>query len=202
MNTKEVEEMFGKELVWEMNLCIQILEQDVLDDSRDDFSSEKVKQFVKCVRNFSKVHTEAFILCMLSGRVESAMHFFRLLSDCGLRLYAATLFKGKRLERYMDKFFAGKEPKDTKYKGRELTTGYIKELIRQEIAQEANATEPHWLELFLFTQEETNPTVHLSRFYLNSDSEKLTEELKKDIIGSYTQLLVFLASLINRLNIQ
>jgi hypothetical protein len=44
--------------------------------------------------------------------------------------------------------------------------------------------------------------VHLSRFYLNSDSEKLTEELKKDIIGSYTQLLVFLASLINRLNIQ
>ena len=100
----------------------------------------------------------------------------------------------------MDMFFQGEEPKKyPKYKGKKLESVYIIELVKQEIAQERQDIEPHWLEYILFCQKEGNFSTHLSPFYLSDESDKLTNILKADVIGFYTSLLVFLGSLLCRL---
>lgn len=188
-------------------MCLQtVLQQDVLDESRDEFSSEKVKAFVKCVRRFARVHTEAFMLLCADNNYTAAFHFFRLITDCTLRVYAATLFKGERLERYIDNFFKGKEPDKTKYKGKFLYTSYIKELMlqevaqeRQEIAQKAEDIDRHWLEICLDFKDMGNQSTHFTSFYADDLEEWLNDKAKMYMIGTYTQLLVFMVSLLSRL---
>lgn len=181
-------------------LCLTVLQQDVLDKSKDDFTNEKVKRFVECVQTYAQVQTKAFITLVFANNYMAAHHFLRLMSDCALRVYAVTLFKGKNLEKCMDMFFQGEEPKTyPRYKGKKLIPTYIIELVKQEIAQERQDIEPHWLEYILFCQKEGNFSTHLSPFYLADESEKLTDDLKKDFIGFYTSLLVFLGGLLSRL---
>lgn len=188
-------------------MCLQtVLQQDVLDESRDEFSSKKVKAFVKCVRRFARVHTEAFMLLCANNNYTAAHHFFRSITDCTLRVYAATLFKGERLERYIDKFFKGKEPDKTKYKGKFLCTSYIKELMlqevaqeRQEIAQKAEDIDRHWLEICLDFKDMGNQSTHFTSFYADDLEEWLNDKAKMYMIGTYTQLLIFMVSLLSRL---
>lgn len=188
-------------------MCLQtVLQQDVLDESRDEFSSKKVKAFVKCVRRFARVHTEAFMLLCKYNNYTAAHHFFRSITDCTLRVYAATLFKGERLERYIDQFFEGKEPDKTKYKGKFLCTSYIKELMlqevaqeRQEIAQKAEDIDRHWLEFCLDFRDMGNQSTHFTSFYADDLEEWLNDKAKMYMIGTYTQLLVFMVSLLSRL---
>ena len=181
-------------------LCLTVLQQDVLDESKDDFTNEKVKRFVECVQTYAQVQTKAFITLVFANNYMAAHHFLRLMSDCALRVYAVTLFKGKNLEKCMDKYFDGKEPKTyPKYKGKKLEPAYIIELVKQEIAQERQDIEPHWLEYILYCQKEGNMSTHLSPFYLSDESDKLTNILKADVIGFYTSLLVFLGGLLSRL---
>ena len=181
-------------------LCLTVLQQEVLDKSQEDFSNEKVKRFVACVQTYAQVQTKAFVTLAIANNYMAAHHFLRLMSDCALRVYAVTLFKGKDLEKCMDKFFEGKEPnKYPKYKGKNLEPAYIIELVKQEIAQERQDIEPHWLEWILYCQKEGNFSTHLSPFYLSDESDKLTDILKDEVIGFYTALLVFLGSLIHRL---
>ena len=183
-----------------LRLCLIVLQQDVLDKSKDDFTNEKVKRFVECVQTYAQVQTNAFITLAFANNYMAAHHFLRLLSDCALRVYAVTLFKGKDLEKCLDKFFEGEEPKTyPRYKGAKLEPAYIIELVKQEIAQDRQDIEPHWLEYILYCQKEGNFSTHLSPFYLADESEKLTDDLKKDLIGFYTSLLVFLGSLLSRL---
>lgn len=187
-------------IIYRLQLCLTVLQQEVLDKSQDEFSNEKVKRFVACVQTYAQVHTKAFVTLAFWNKYMAAHHFLRLLSDCALRVYAVTLFKGKDLEKCMDKFFEGEEPKEyPKYKGKDLLPAYIIELVKEEIAQERHDIEPHWLEYILYCQKEGNFSTHLSPFYLADESEKLTDDLKKDLIGFYTSLLVFLGSLLSRL---
>lgn len=187
--------------IWhQLLLCLTVLQQQVLDESQEDFSNEKVKRFVACVQTYAQVQTKAFVTLAFANNYMAAHHFLRLMSDCALRVYAVTLFKGKDLEKCMDKFFEGEEPKTyPKYKRQKLTTAYIIELVKQEIAQESQDIEPHWLEWILYCQKEGNFSTHLSPFYLSDESDKLTDILKADVIGFYTALLVFLGSLLSRL---
>ena len=181
-------------------LCLKVLQQEVLDKRQDEFSYEKVKRFVACVQTYAQVQTKAFVTLAFANNYMAAHHFLRLLSDCALRVYAVTLFKGKDLEKCMDKFFEGEEPKKyPKYKGKNLEPAYIIELVKEEIAQERHDIEPHWLEYILYCQKEGNFSTHLSPFYLSDESDKLTDILKNDLIGFYTSLLVFLGSLLSRL---
>ena len=194
--TKQPEDKIWHQLL----LCLTVLQREVLDESKDDFSNEKVKRFVECVQTYAQVQTKAFLTLAFANNYMAAHHFLRLISDCALRVYAVTLFKGKNLEKCMDKFFEGEEPKTyPRYKGAKLDPAYIIELVKQEIAQERQDIEPHWLEYILFCQKEGNFSTHLSPFYLADESEKLTDDLKKDLIGFYTSLLVFLGSLLSRL---
>ena len=193
-------------LIWRVQLCRRILHEDVLDESRDEFSSKKVKAFVKCVRRFARVHTEAFMLLCADNNYMAAHHFFRSITDCALRVYAATLFKGASLDHYIDKFFEGKEPDKSRYKGKFLYTSYIKELMlqevaqeRQEIAQEAEDLDPHWLEFCLDFRDMGNQSTHLTSFYADDLEEWLNDKAKMYMIGCYTSLLVFLGGLIHRL---
>ncbi|MBQ9144465.1 MAG: hypothetical protein IJX60_05905 [Paludibacteraceae bacterium] len=187
-------------IIYRLQLCLTVLQQDVLDKSQDEFSNEKVKRFVACVQTYAQVQTKAFVTLAFANNYMAAHHFLRLLSDCALRVYAVTLFKGKDLEKCLKKFFEGKEPKTyPKYKGKDLVPTYIIELVKEEIAQERQDIEPHWLEWILYCQKEGNLSTHLSPFYLSDESDKLTNDLKKDLIGFYTSLLVFLGSLLFRL---
>lgn len=187
-------------IIYRLQLCLTVLQQEVLDKSQDEFSNEKVKRFVACVQTYAQVHTKAFVTLAFANNYMAAHHFLRLLSDCALRVYAVTLFKGKDLEKCMDKFFEGEEPKKyPKYKGKDLEPAYIIELVKEEIAQERHDIEPHWLEYILYCQKEGNFSTHLSPFYLSDESDKLTDTLKSEVIGFYTSLLVFLGSLLSRL---
>ena len=187
-------------IIYRLQLCLTVLQQEVLDKSQDEFSNEKVKRFVECVQTYAQVQTKAFITLAFANNYMAAHHFLRLLSDCALRVYAVTLFKGKNLEKCMDKFFEGEEPKKyPKYKGKDLKPAYIIELVKEEIAQERHDIEPHWLEYILYCQKEGNYSTHLSPFYLSDESDKLTNIQRNDLIGFYTSLLVFLGSLLSRL---
>lgn len=187
-------------IIYRLQLCLTVLQQEVLDKSQDEFSNEKVKRFVECVQTYAQVQTKAFITLAFANNYMAAHHFLRLLSDCALRVYAVTLFKGKNLEKCMDKFFEGEEPKKyPKYKGKDLVPAYIIELVKEEIAQERHDIEPHWLEYILYCQKEGNYSTHLSPFYLSDESDKLTDTLKSEVIGFYTSLLVFLGALLSRL---
>ena len=179
-------------------MCLQtVLQQEVLDESKDFCGTLYLSIRVQ---TYAQVQTNAFITLAFANNYMAAHHFLRLLSDCALRVYAVTLFKGKDLEKCMDKFFEGEEPKKyPKYKGKDLEPAYIIELVKEEIAQDRQDIEPHWLEYILYCQKEGNFSTHLSPFYLADESEKLTDDLKKDLIGFYTSLLVFLGSLLSRL---
>ena len=178
-------------IIWRLLLCQTNLQQQVLDESRDNFSSEKVKRFAQYVRTFARVHTEAFMtLCAVNNYV-AAHHFYRLISDCALRVYAVTLFEGKKLDRCLDKFFEGKEPKEySKYKGKNLEPNYILKLIKQE---------DMYGDIIPAFQEEGNRSTHFSSFYEPEMAETITDEDKKDMIGYYSGLICFLGSLLSRL---
>lgn len=177
-------------IIWRLLLCQTNLQQQVLDESRDKFSSEKVKRFAQYVRTYARVHTEAFMTLCAANNYVAAHHFFRLISDCALRVYVATLFEGKRLEKYIDKFFAGKEPSKSKYKGKYLMPEYIMELIKQEDI---------YGDIIPAFQKEGNRSTHLSNFYQPEITESVTDEDKKDMIGYYGSLLCFLGGLLSRL---
>ena len=171
-------------------LCLTVLQQEVLDKSKDDFTNEKVKRFVECVQTYAHVQTKAFITLVFANNYMAAHHFLRLMSDCALRVYAVTLFKGKDLEKYIDKFFAGKEPSKSKYKGKYLMPEYIMELIKQEDI---------YGDIIPAFQKEGNRSTHLSNFYQPEIAESVTDEDKKDMIGYYGSLLCFLGGLLSRL---
>ena len=94
-------------------------------------ADENVKKFVKAMKNFVKVHTEAFITLCEAENFVAAHHFVRLLTDCLETTFAATILEGEQFTRYIKKFLDGKEPKDTRYKGKRLNTTYLRELMKQ-----------------------------------------------------------------------
>ncbi len=93
---------------------------------------DEVKKFVNTMKNYAQVHTEAFITLCEAGNIVGAHHFVRLLTDCLYRTFCITLFEGKKLKKNIAKFFKGKDPKDTKYKGKPLHPQYIKELTKEK----------------------------------------------------------------------
>lgn len=128
-------------------------------------ANENVKQFVKAMKNFVKVHTEAFITLCETGNFVAAHHFVRLLTDCLESTFAATILEGIQFTNYIKKFLRGKEPKDTKYKGKALTTTYLRELMKQSgIDMEI------WRNL-------GNETTHPKDFYLWKNTDFTQQEI-------------------------
>ena len=178
-----------KEIFWLLQLCQTIFQREV-EVCRDECNKEHVQRFVECVITYTRVHTEAFRTLCGADNYIAAHHFYRLISDCALRVYAVTLFKGKELEKCIDNFFKGKEPKDyPTYKGRKLGTKYLLDLIKQENV---------YGEIISAFQKEGNRSVHFSDFY--NTNLVVTDEDRKDMIGWFTSLLVFLGGLLSRLS--
>lgn len=129
-------------------------------------ADENVKLFVQTMKNYAKVHTHAFITLCEAGNFLAAHHFVRLLSDCLQRTFCATLMKEeKRLNTYLKKFFKGKDPKDTIYKGKHLNPEYIKELMKQR-----------GMDFDIF-QTIGNESTHPKNFYLLKNADISQKEI-------------------------
>ena len=128
-------------------------------------ADENVKKFAKAMKNFVKVHTEAFITLCEAENFVAAHHFVRLLTDCLETTFAATILEGEQFTRYIKKFFDGKEPKDTRYKGKELNPAY-----RRELMEQSGINLGVWRDL-------GNETTHPKYFYLLKNTDFTPQEI-------------------------
>lgn len=134
-------------------------------DEESSHADEDVKQFVKAMKNFVKVHTQAFITLCEAGNFVAAHHFVRLLTDCLETTFTATILEGTQFTDYIKKFLDEKEPQDTRYKGKKLNPAY-----RRELMEQSGINMGVWRDL-------GNTSTHPKAFYLLKNTDFTPQEI-------------------------